>query len=235
MASIQAAIFDVFGTVVDYRSSISRALRQWGEARDIDRDWDAMADAWRDEYQPSMEPIRSGERGYVNLDILHRQNLDRVLAVFDLDDTKTADRDALNLTWHQLDPWEDIVDGLTRIKAKMIIGPCSNGNIAMMVNLARYAGLPWDTVLGAEIAQDYKPAPAVYIRSAAALGLEPGECLMVAAHNDDLHAARAAGLKTVFVARPSEHGAGQTADLTADEDWTYIASDFIKLAAQLDG
>lgn len=233
MSVAKAAIFDVFGTVVDYRRSVSRALQQWGEARGIERDWDAMADAWRDEYQPSMEPIRAGQRGYVNLDVLHRENLDRVLVAFDLDCTPAHERDALNLAWHQLDPWDDVVNGLNRLRTRLLIGPCSNGNIALMVHLARYAQLPWDTVLGAEIAQDYKPSHAVYIRSTEALGIRPDECLMVAAHNDDLRAARDAGLQTAFIARPLEHGPGQTLDLCAEEDWTFVASDFGDLATQL--
>ncbi|NSX53495.1 haloacid dehalogenase type II [Parasulfitobacter algicola] len=222
----KALIFDVFGTCVDWRSSVAGLV----EKHLPTCDGFAFADAWRGEYQPAMKRIRDGGRGYVALDDLHLENLDRVLRHFDI---QVDDRPALNTAWEKLDPWPDVVPGLMAIKDKAIIAPCSNGSIALMTRLARYAKLPWDCILGAEIAQDYKPKPAVYLASCAALRLEPAQVMMVAAHNDDLHAARAAGLMTAFVARPKEHGPDQTTDLTPDANWDIVAQDFLDLAAQI--
>ena len=222
---IRAFILDVFGTCVDWRSSVARDVA----AVLPEVDAAAFADAWRGEYQPAMERIRSGGRGYVRLDTLHRENLDRVLDRLGVD---VPDRAALNRAWERLDPWPDVVPGLTALREKGLIATCSNGSIGMMARLARWGGLPWDAILGADIAQDYKPKHAVYLASAAALGLAPEAVTMVAAHNDDLVAARAAGLGTAFVARPSEHGPGQTTDLEPSEDWDIVASDFSDLAAK---
>ena len=223
----QAFIFDVFGTCVDWRTSVAREVAAVLPGVDAI----AFADAWRGEYQPAMERIRSGGRGYVALDDLHRENLDIVLDRFGVG--ADLDRDALNAAWEKLDPWPDVVAGLTALKQAAIIAPCSNGSIALMSRLAKYAGLPWDCILGADIAQDYKPKPRVYLASAAALRLNPGEVTMVAAHNGDLAAARAAGLKTAFVARPTEHGEAQTTDLAPTSDWDIIADDFEDLARQV--
>jgi 2-haloacid dehalogenase len=229
----RALFFDVFGTVVDWRSSVSAELQRWGEEHGLERDWAAMADRWRALYQPCMEPIRSGARGYVKLDVLHRENLDQVLTEYGLEKTRESERSQLSRAWHRLTPWADVVPGLTRMKAHHILAPVSNGNIALMVNLARNAGLPWDTILGSEIAQDYKPMGSVYLKSAEALDLAVEDCMMVAAHNDDLRAARSFGLKTAFVMRPQEHGSQQTKDLKAEEDWDYVVEDFIRLAERL--
>jgi 2-haloacid dehalogenase len=187
----------------------------------------AFADAWRGEYQPAMQRIRSGGRGYVKLDTLHRENLDRVLERFGVD---VPDRDALNRAWERLDPWPDVVPGLTALRDKGLVATCSNGSIALMSRLARWSGLPWDAILGADIAQDYKPKARVYLASVEALGLKAAAVTMVAAHNDDLVAARAAGLSTAFVARPTEHGVGQQTDLEPSEDWDIVASDFQDVA-----
>lgn len=167
-----------------------------------------VAGAWRARYQPQLETVRRGERDWVVLDVLHREALDDVLADLGLD-LDPPDRDALTLAWHRLDPWPDTVAGLTRLKVRFTIAPCSNGHIAQSVNLARHAGLPWDAILGAEIARAYKPDPVVYRASVAALGIEPGEAMMVAAHNADLAAASECGLRTAFVPRPREYGPGQ--------------------------
>jgi len=230
----QALLFDVFGTCVDWRSGVM------GEGEALARrlglagiDWGAIADAWRAQYQPKMDEVRSGARPWTTLDVLHREGLDRVLADFGLDATPAADRDELTLAWHRLDPWPDVVAGLERLRRCFIIAPNSNGNIALLVHMARRAGLPWDAILGAEIAQAYKPQAAVYLKSAAALGLAPGEVLMVAAHNNDLVAAAACGLKTAFVPRPSEHGPGQTSDLQPERAFDVVARDFLDLADQL--
>ena len=208
----KALLFDVFGTCVDWRTSVAR------EAAALGLPGDEVAVAWRARYQPQLETVRSGQREWVVLDVLHREALDDVLAELDLE-LGTAARDELTLAWHRLDPWPDTVPGLTRLKQRFVIAPCSNGHIAQAVNLARYAGLPWDAILGAEIARAYKPDPRVYRASVAALGLEPGEVMMVAAHLSDLEAAAACGLRTAFVPRPTEgdlHAAGRTDVEVAD-------------------
>jgi 2-haloacid dehalogenase len=219
---MRALFFDVFGTCVDWRTSIRRELGARGLPEDL-------ADAWRGLYQPQLETVRSGARAWVDLDVLHREALDRLLAERGL---TVADPDELTRAWHRLDPWPDTVPGLTRLKARFIVAPCSNGHIAQSVNLAKHAALPWDVILGAEVARAYKPQPEVYLRSAAALGLEPGEVTMVAAHNGDLEAARGLGFATAFVPRPTEHGPGQTSDLEPADDWDVVAADFRELAAR---
>lgn len=216
-------IFDVFGTCVDWRTSVARDVAAVLPGVDAF----AFADAWRAEYQPAMERIRSGGRGYVRLDRLHRENLDIVLDRFGV---SIDDPDALNAAWERLDPWPDVVPGLTALRRKGLVATCSNGSIGLMARLARWGGLPWDAILGADIARDYKPKPQVYLASAAALGLDPGAVTMVAAHNDDLEAARAAGLGTAFVPRVTEHGDGQTGDLAPTSDWDVVADDFTALA-----
>ncbi|MEO1775931.1 MAG: haloacid dehalogenase type II [Pseudomonadota bacterium] len=231
---IQAALFDVFGTVVDWRSGVAAAAQPILEAAGIAEDPTGFADAWRAEYQPAMARVRDGARGYVPLDTLHRENLERVLAARGhagrLDETALA---ALNHAWEQLPPWPDSGRGLAAIRARMLIAPCSNGSIALMVRLARYAGLPWDAILGADVARAYKPQPAAYLRSAAALGLPPEAVVMVAAHNDDLEAAAALGFATAFVPRPQEHGPAQTTDLRPTGPWSFVATDLEDLARQL--
>ncbi|MEO8690169.1 MAG: haloacid dehalogenase type II [Solirubrobacteraceae bacterium] len=207
--TLKALLFDVFGTCVDWRTSVAR------EAAALGLPGEQVADAWRARYQPQIETVRGGERGWVVLDVLLREALDDVLDDLGLELGET-ERDELTLAWHRLDPWPDTVPGLTRLKERFVVAPCSNGHIAQSVNLARHAGLPWDAILGAEIAHAYKPDPRVYRASVAALGLEPSEAMMVAAHNGDLRAAAACGLRTAFVARPREHGPGQETDLHAD-------------------
>ena len=206
----KALIFDVFGTCVDWRTSVAREVAAVLPGVDAD----AFATAWRAEYDPAMARIREGGRGYVPLDDLHRENLHKVAADFGV-----TTPDALSHAWERLDPWPDVVAGLGALKRHHIVAPCSNGSIALMARLAKFGGLPWDCILGAEIAQDYKPKPRVYLAACAALRLPPDQVMMVAAHNDDLHAARAAGLMTAFVPRPTEHGPGQTTDLTPEAAW----------------
>lgn len=221
---IKALIFDVFGTCVDWRNSIARDVAAALPAVDPL----AFADAWRGEYQPAMDRIRAGNRGYVPLDDLHLENLHRVADRFGV----TAP-DSLNTAWERLAPWPDTIPGLTALREQAIVAPCSNGSIALMTRLARYARLPWDCILGAEIARDYKPKPAVYLAACSALRLPPDQVMMVAAHNDDLDAARAVGLKTAFIARPTEYGETQTTDLTPTANWDQIAADFIALSQAL--
>lgn len=230
----KALVFDVFGTCVDWRSSIARAGEALGQRLHLPAtDWLALADAWRARYQPQLETVRSGRRPWTRLEVLNREALDAVLADFGLHQVPPAARDAFNLTWRQLAPWPDTVPGLTRLKTRFILAPCSNADIALSVGLARFGGLPWDAVLGAEISHTFKPQPATYLQAAAALALPPAEVLMVAAHNQDLVAARALGLQTAFIARPLEHGPGQTTDLRAEHAFTYAAHDMQDLAAQL--
>ena len=230
---VKAAIFDVFGTVVDWRSGVARVMAEAFAAKGIAHDAYGFADAWRAEYDPAMARIRSGGRGYVPLDDLHLENLARVLTARDLDGVFDAmERAALNKAWEMLPPWPDSVAGLTKIKEAMPIAPCSNGSIALMTSLARFGGLPWDCILGAEIARDYKPKAEVYLASAAALRLRPEDVVMVAAHNSDLAAAREAGLKTAFIPRPDEKGPGK-GEARALSDWDWVAEDLPDLASHL--
>lgn len=226
-SSVKALVFDVFGTVVDWRSSVSRELSSFGNARGISSvDWLRFADDWRGLYQPAMEEIRSGRRPFVILDQLHRENLLKLVDRYRLPALTEADIEHLVRAWHRLEPWPDVLDGLYRLKRHYIIGTLSNGNIGLMVRLAKYNGLPWDTILGAEVTQAYKPMPQAYLRTAAALNLEPSEVMLVAAHNDDLRAAQRQGFRTGFVARPTEHGPGQTKDLVAESPWDVVAASF---------
>ena len=205
----------------------------FGAKHGFELDWPTFALAWRAEYQPSMERIRSGEIGFVKLDVLHRMNLEKVLKDFGIDGLSDPALDDFNRMWHRLDPWPDVVAGLTRLKNKYILATLSNGNVSLMVDMAKRAGLPWDTILGAEIAGNYKPAPEVYRNAADILDLAPSEIMMVAAHNGDLIAASGVGLRTAFVSRPAEYGPGQTTDQSAGNDYDVEATDFIDMASQL--
>lgn len=219
----KAVIFDVFGTCVDWRTGIAVAATEAFSGISEDIDALAFADSWRAKYQPAMEEIRSGQRPYTDLDILHRENLEKTLLDFGLDDYLDGNALAhLNRGWERLRPWPDTISGLKKLKAEIIIAPCSNGSIALTTHLSRFAGLPWDCVLGAGIARAYKPDPLAYLRSCEALQMEPGEVMMAAAHNDDLIAAREAGLKTMFFPRPTEHGPDQSTDLHPVRDWDIV-------------
>lgn len=230
---IKAAIFDVFGTVVDWRTGVSTVAARTFAAKGITADPLAFADAWRGEYQPAMARIRDGQRGYIALDDLHFENLARTLPRFGIDSAFTeAELRDLNSAWEQLPPWPGVPAGLAAIRSRVIIGTCSNGSTALMSRLARFADLRWDCLLGADIARTYKPEPEAYLASVRALRLEPGEVVMVAAHNDDLHAAARNGLKTAFVPRPDEYGPG-TGETRPNGAWTYTATDFHDLANQL--
>jgi 2-haloacid dehalogenase len=226
---------DVFGTVVDWRTSIARELNAFLRRHESDLDPEALADAWRGLYQPSMERVRSGERPWVRLSVLHRETLDAVLKQNGFDVGRLSDEELTNLArgWERLDPWPDSVEGLQRLKKRFVIGPISNGNVSLMVWMAKFGQLPWDVIAGAEPTQAYKPQPQAYLGSAALLDLPPGEVALVAAHNDDLAAARACGLKTIFIPRPREHGPHQQIDLTAEQDWDVVADDMIALADRL--
>lgn len=231
---VKALIFDVFGTCVDWRAGVTREARAFGQSHGIAGiDWAAFADAWRALYQPQMEEVRSGRRPWTRLDDLHRESLEKVLKDFGVSGVPAAARDDLNRAWHRLDPWPDAVEGLTRLKTQYIIAPHSNGNVALLVDMAKRGGLPWDAILGAEAVRAYKPLPESYVRAVDLLGLGPGEVMMVAAHNDDLVAARTQGLKTAFVPRPTEHGPGQTKDLAPLHAFDVTARDFRDLAARM--
>jgi 2-haloacid dehalogenase len=230
---VAALTFDVFGTVVDWRSSIARELRSFFGPRGIERDWAAVADRWRALYQPAMEEVRGGRRPWVRLDDLHRENLQVVLDELGLAGVHDAELEHLNRAWHRLEPWPDALEGLMRLKRRFILATLSNGNVALLVNMARRAGLPWDAILGAEVARAYKPLPAAYLCTADLLGLAPDRCMIVAAHNADLEAAGALGFRTAFVARPSEHGPRQTSDLAAEHPFDVVAADFCDSADRL--
>lgn len=236
LAGVHALVFDVFGTVVDWRSGVAREagpfLAQHGWA---DVDPAAFADAWRTRYQPAMEEVRSGRRPFTRLDVLHRENLEGVLHQFGIDPSgvPAAELDQLNLAWHRLDPWPDALAGLTRLKRGFVIAPLSNGNVALLLNMAKRAGLPWDAILGAEVVRAYKPTPESYLRTADVLAMRPEEVCLVAAHNSDLAAARRCGFRTAFVPRPTEHGPGQTSDLHPEQDWDVVAQNFVALAGTL--
>ncbi len=203
---VKAMVFDVFGTLVDWRTCVARESRMILEPMGYKLDWIAFADAWRAEYQPGMEEIRAGRKPFSRLDVVHRGMLDRVRPRFGLESLDEPTLRNLNLVWHRLDAWPGVTAGLHRLRRKFMLGPCSNGNISLMVDLARRNEFPWDAILGAEIAGDYKPKPRVYLAAAEALGIEPHECMMVAAHSNDLEAAAKVGLRTGFVAQPDEFG-----------------------------
>jgi len=231
--AVKALTFDVFGTVVDWRSGIIEEGRAVGRRKGIEADWQAFADAWRGRYQPSMSRVRDGKAPWTNLDGLHRASLDALLEEFGIGELDEQERDAMNRAWHRLPPWPDSVAGLTRLRKKYILATLSNGNVALLVNMARNAGLPWDAILGVEVARHYKPQPQAYLVTAELLGLAPHDCMMVAAHNGDLVAAAALGFRTAFVPRPTEHGPDQQTDLEAEHDFDIVGESFIDLAKQL--
>ena len=232
---VQALLFDVFGTVVDWRGGVARESAAFLAHYAPGADPAAFADAWRRRYSPAMEEVRSGRRPFVRLDVLHLENLAATLREFGIDPSVVppSELEALNLAWRKLDPWPDSASGLTRLRRRFIIAPLSNGNIRLMLDLAKRAGLPWDAILGAEIAQAYKPSPEAYLRNAEALMLKPESVCLVAAHNGDLKAARACGFRTAFIPRPTEHGPDQTTDLGPEEDWDAVANDLEDLANRL--
>jgi 2-haloacid dehalogenase len=205
---IKALFFDVFGTLLDWRTGIARESERIVKPLGIDLDWPAFADAWRGEYQPAMTEIRAGRQPFAKLDILHRGNLERILPRFGIEALPEDVLQDLNFAWHRLPPWPDVPEALLRLKRRYRLAPVSNGNISLMVDLARHNGFPWDAILGAEIAGDYKPKPRVYLAAAEALDLPPAQCMMVAAHSYDLAAAAALGFRTGHVARPAENGPG---------------------------
>lgn len=231
---VEALLFDVFGTVVDWRTSISQDLARFAAEKGLKSvDWVAFTDDWRGLYQPAMEEVRSGRRAWTILDVLHRESLDKLLDKHGIAGLSEADKAHMNRAWHRLHPWPDAVAGLTRLKQRYIIGTLSNGNVGLLTRMAKFAGLPWDVVLGAETARAYKPLPQAYQASAALLNLPLEKVMLVAAHNGDLAAAAAAGLRTAFVARPTEYGPHQKVDFKADRDWDVVADSFNGVADAL--
>jgi 2-haloacid dehalogenase len=233
VSAVKALTFDVFGTVVDWRGSIIRQGERFAAEHGLKVDWAAFADAWRGAYRPSMDRVRRGDLPWTSLDTLHRMVLDELLGKFGITGLNEADIDHLNRVWHRLDPWPDAVEGLTRLRTRFVLATLSNGNVALLTNMAKYGGLPWDCILSAELAKHYKPDPESYQTAAALLGLRPEEVMMVAAHKDDLRAAQRVGFKAAFVTRPREHGPDRTPDITPDPAFDVNASDFNDLARQL--
>jgi len=225
----EALLFDVFGTVVDWRTSVAE---QCAAVLPGSVDSFAFADRWRSLYQPSMEQVRCGAREFTRLDVLHLESLRVVLSEFGVDLPESTIVE-LNRVWHRLTPWPDSIDGLTRLKSRFIVAPLSNGNVSLLLDMAKNAGLPWDAILGAEPVRAYKPTPESYLRTADILGLQPHQCMLVAAHNDDLAAARDCGFDTAFVCRPTEHGAHQSSNLGPTSDWTYSTGSISELADRL--
>jgi 2-haloacid dehalogenase len=231
--TVKALVFDTFGTVVDWRSSVAREVEALAKRKGVTLDAARFADAWRAGYGPSMNRVRSGELPWTKLDALHRMTLDKILVDFKFTTLNDEEKDALNHAWHRLTPWPDAVAGLTRLKKKFIIAPLSNGNISLMTDLAKHSGLPWDCILGAELVRHYKPDREVYQSAADILDLKPADVMMVAAHLGDLRAAKSVGLRTAFVTRPKEFGPDGKADLKGDASVDLSATDFNDLARLL--
>jgi 2-haloacid dehalogenase len=233
LAAVKALVFDTFGTVVDWRTSVAQEVEALGKRKGFTVDGARFADAWRAGYGPSMNRVRTGDLPWTKLDGLHRMILDKILVDFHISGLSTGETDALNRSWHRLRPWPDSVAGLTRLKKRFIIAPLSNGNISLMTELAKYSKLPWDCILGAELVRHYKPDHEVYQSAADILDLELGEVMMVAAHLGDLRAAKDVGLHTAFVVRPLEYGPSGKPDLKGDASVDLSAKDFNDLASQL--
>lgn len=230
---VKALVFDVFGTIVDWRGSLIADLSAFGAAHGIAADWTALVDAWRGAYAPSMDRVRRGARPWAPLDVLHRETLDRLVRDFGIAGLDEAALRHINRGWHRLRPWPDAVAGLARLKRRFVIAPLSNGNVALLTAMAKQAGLPWDAIFGADLFRHYKPDPETYLGACALLDLPQAEVMMVAAHNADLAAARALGLRTAFFARPGEYGPAQARDLAATEAWDVVAQDVGDLATRL--
>ena len=232
--SVKALVFDVFGTVVDWRTSLIEQFQAFGSEKGLSVNWEAFVDGWKSCYRPGMDAVREGRLPWTNVDGIYRPKLDALLGEYKITGLAEAEKIRLNRAWHRCKPWPDVVAGLTRLKTKYVLSTLSNGDVACLVNMAKYGGLPWDCVFCAEVFRHYKPDPEVYRGAIELLGLEPEEIMLVAAHNYDLRAARSYGMRTAFVPRPSEHGSGQTSDLKPEEDWDVVVSDFGELATIMD-
>jgi 2-haloacid dehalogenase len=231
---IEALLFDVFGTVVDWRTSLSRQLQHFGRHHGLSADWASLADDWRGEYEPAMNAVRTGRREWTSLERLHRESLDGLLQRHGLARLNESQLQQMVMFWHFLDPWPDSVAGLTRLKEKYIIGTLSNGGVRLLADMAKFAGLPWDVIFSSDLFRHYKPDPTVYLGAAELLETAPEKIMLVAAHNYDLAAARKHGMKTAFVARPTEYGPRQNKDFKAEQEWEVVANDFLELSTKLD-
>jgi 2-haloacid dehalogenase len=233
VTSPRALAFDVFGTVVDWRSSIIAELEEFGRKHGLQRDWPTFADDWRAGYVPAMDRVRRGELPWTRIDDLHRMILGELLAGAGIVSVGDEDVDELNRAWHRLDPWPDAVRGLTRLRERFLITTLSNGNVSLLTNMAKRSGLPWDCVISAELFHHYKPDPQAYLGCADLLDVPPDQLMLVAAHPSDLRAARGAGLMTAFVARPLEYGPGRRPQTVEDDEFDFAATDFLDLAEKL--
>jgi 2-haloacid dehalogenase len=233
LSRIKALAFDTFGTVVDWRSSLIFELSKFGQENGVVGDWPLLVDEWRAAYHPSMDRVRKGEIPWTNLDTLHRQSLEVLIAKLQISGLTSENLGELTNAWCRLCPWPDVLEGMQRLSTRYLLGPLSNANVALMVRLRKFAGLPWDFVFGADLWRHYKPDPEAYQGACKLLGLAPNEVMLVAAHNYDLHAARAQGLCTAFIPRPHEYGPRQQSDFIAEEAWTVVASDLRDLASLL--
>jgi 2-haloacid dehalogenase len=232
--AVKAMVFDTFGTVVDWRGSIiAEGEAYWKPQRGLDIDWPAFADAWRAKYGPSMNKVRTGELPWTKLDDLHLMALEQNLAEFGVTHLSESDKRQLNFVWHRLNAWPDAASGLARLKSRYVIAPLSNGNLSLLTEMAKFAGLPWDCILGCDLFHHYKPDPETYLGAAEFLGLEPGQVMMTAAHTNDLEAARKLGLRTAYVHRPWESGPGRERTRPADNDFDIVADDFRDMATRL--
>lgn len=232
--SVKALVFDTFGTVVDWRGSIAAEFTTWAKSKGITVDWATFADRWRAGYGPSMNKVRRGEMPWTNLDHLHRALLEDLLKEFHIDGLSEEEKDHLNRVWHRLKPWPDSVAGLTRLRKKYTIAPLSNGNVALLADMAKHAGLPWDLILSAELARHYKPDREAYLTAVSLLELQPAEVMMCAAHTGDLNAARSFGLRTGFIRRPNEFGPQGKADDAKPGDFDIVSTDLVDFASKLD-
>ena len=230
---VRVLVFDTFGTVVDWRGSVIAELEKLGKAKNLNVDWAAFADAWRGGYGPSMNLVRSGKLPWTKLDALHRMVLDQLIEKFQIAGLSEEEKKHLNYVWHRLKPWPDSVQGLTRLKKKFVIAPLSNGNVSLLTNMAKQAGLPWDAILSTEIVRHYKPDRETYLMAPEFWDVEPAAVMMVAAHAGDLDAAKKLGLKTAYVHRPLEFGPARTPNKPADGSYDFMARDFRELATQL--
>lgn len=233
MASIKVLGFDVFGTVVDWRSSVIAEGEQLGKSKGIAVDWAAFADAWRAAYHPSLDRVRSGELPWTKLDVLHRMSLEEILKQFKIEALTEEETDHFNRLWHRLKPWPDSIAGLQRLKTRFVITTLSNGNISLLTNMAKHAGLPWDCILSAENVRHYKPDPEVYQLVPDLFDLKPEQVMLVAAHEHDLQAAQKQGLRSAYVHRPLEHGSGKASPIPPAGKYDFVANDFLDLAAQI--
>jgi 2-haloacid dehalogenase len=233
MDSVKALVFDVFGTVVDWRSTIIHEGGELNRSKGLQVDWGQFADSWRAGYAPAMNRVRKGELPWTPLDRLHRMILNDLLDKFQIQSLSEPEKDNLNRVWHRLTPWPDSIAGLTRLRRRFVLATLSNGNVALLVNMAKHAALPWDCILSAELVKRYKPDPEVYRSAATLLDLRVDQVLMVAAHKDDLRAAAKEGLRTAFIPRPLENGPGKNADTGPHTGFDFVAPDFVDLATQL--